>query len=174
MSIEKAGNIKLLVLDVDGVLTDGSVTYTSDNEEVKSFNIKDGLGIKLVQNAGISVGIITGRVSPMVKRRATELGIDPLIQGREDKGHALDEVSEQLGISLEQIAYMGDDLPDLSALSKAGLAMAPKDAHQEVLDIADWTSSKSGGAGAVRDACDFLLKARGAYEEQINRFRGTT
>lgn len=171
MSVEKASQIKMLVLDVDGVLTDGSVVYTSNDEEIKSFNIKDGLGIKLLQSAGISVGIITGRISPMVERRATELGINPIIQGREDKGKALDEVTQQTGLTLKQIAYMGDDLPDMSALEKAGLAMAPADAHSDILDIVHWTSCKNGGRGAVREACDFLLKSQNRYQELTERFR---
>jgi len=164
---KSALKIKLVLLDVDGVLTDGRVTYTSNNEELKSFNIKDGLGIKLLQNSGIRVGIITGRQSPMVTRRATELGIDPIIQGREDKADAMAMIASKLELSSDQIAYMGDDLPDLGALKKASLGFAPADAHAEVLAIADWVATQPGGQGAVREMCDQLLKARGDYTRAI-------
>lgn len=171
MSTEKAKLIKLLVLDVDGVLTDGGVSYANSDMEVKSFNIKDGLGIKLLQSAGIGVGIITGRNSPMVDRRATELGIHPLIQGREDKGVALQAVARQTRLDMSQVAYMGDDLPDLSAMTSAGLAMAPADAHEEILEVSDWIAARRGGKGAVREACDFILHAQGTYAEVTSKFR---
>lgn len=167
---KKIQPIALLVLDVDGVLTDGSVTYTSSGNETKSFNIKDGLGIKLLQQAGIEVGIITGRVSVMVERRAQELGITKLIQGREDKGVALRAVAVEMELSLQQIAYMGDDLPDISALSIAGFAIAPSDAHSEVLKLADWQTQLGGGKGAVREVCDFILDSRGLYKAAVNDF----
>ena len=120
--------VKLLLLDVDGVLTDGRITYNSDQQELKSFHIHDGLGIKLLQGNDIQVGIITGRNSLMVERRAQELGISLLIQGREDKWAAMQAVQEQLGLSSQQIAYMGDDLPDLAAIRHAGLGIAPANA----------------------------------------------
>lgn len=173
MSAIKASKTKLLLLDVDGVLTDGSVTYSGEDIESKSFNIKDGLGIKLLQSAGISVGIITGRTSPMVERRAKELGISTVVQGREDKGAALEEVAIAAGLDSSQIAYMGDDLPDLSALKKAGLAMAPQDAHSDVLSCVDWTAMKAGGQGAVREACDYILSASGAYSDVTQNFWGS-
>ncbi len=116
-----AAAIRLLVLDVDGVMTDGRIYYSSTGEELKAFNIRDGLGIKLLQRAGIEVAIITGRTSPMVERRAGELGISRVVQGREDKQLALRELSGELGIPLEHCAYMGDDLPDLGAIRSAGL-----------------------------------------------------
>lgn len=170
MSLDKARQIQLFLFDVDGVLTDGSVTYIGGDVETKSFNIKDGLGIKLLQDAGIRVGIITGRVSAMVERRAKELGIDQVTQGREDKGAALEEVAKENNLDVNHIAYMGDDLPDLSAMQKAGVAMAPADAHTDVLSIADWTATKKGGAGAVREACDFILMAMGSYAKVTEHF----
>ena len=163
MSADKARKVKLLLLDVDGVLTNGSVTYVGKDIETKSFNIKDGLGIKLLQDAGIMVGIITGRVSAMVERRAKELGLEEIVQGREDKGVALLEAAKRNNIDTDYMAYMGDDLPDIKAMQKAGFAIAPADAHADVLSVADWTATKNGGAGAVREACDFILKSMDSY-----------
>lgn len=119
--MSESGTIRLLVMDVDGVMTDGKVTYTSDGNELKSFNIKDGVGIKRVQRAGIQTAIITGRVSPMVARRASELGIHHLVQGREDKLTALKELLTSLQMGLSNVAYIGDDLPDIDAIVSAGL-----------------------------------------------------
>ena len=147
----------LLVLDVDGVMTDGKVTYTSDGAELKSFNIKDGVGIKQIQRAGIQTAIITGRVSPMVERRATELGIHHLIQGREDKLTALTELAASLSIDLKHVAYMGDDLPDIEAIANAGIGACPADAVAAVMAQADWISSLKGGEGCVREFCDHIL-----------------
>ena len=118
-------------------MTDGKVTYTSDGQELKSFNIKDGVGIKRVQQAGIQTAIITGRVSPMVARRATELGIHHVIQGREDKLTALKELLRSVAIELHEVAYMGDDLPDVDAIAKTGLGACPKNAVSAVVSEAD-------------------------------------
>jgi 3-deoxy-D-manno-octulosonate 8-phosphate phosphatase (KDO 8-P phosphatase) len=166
-----AATIKVLALDVDGVLTDGAIYYGNSGEELKAFNIKDGLGIKLLQESGVRVAIITGRQSDIVQRRATELGIDAVIQGREDKLVALKELAVTLGIDLRECAYMGDDLPDLSAIAAAGLGMTVADACSTVAATADWQSSLPGGAGAVREACEFLLTASGSLEHAEDRFR---
>ena len=163
--------IRLLALDVDGVLSDGRVTYASDGSELKSFNIKDGLGIKLLQRCGIRVAIITGRRSDVVVRRAAELGIVDLIEGREDKLHALQELSEHLGLTLAECAYMGDDLPDLGAICAAGIGMTVPDAVAEVRAAADWCSRAPGGAGAVREAAEWLLQARGQWDDLLSEFR---
>ena len=162
--------IKLLVLDVDGVMTAGKVTYTSDGQELKSFNIKDGVGIKRVQQAGIQTAIITGRVSPMVARRATELGIHHVIQGREDKGPALTELLRAKELSAAEVAYMGDDLPDLGALRLAGLATCPNDAVEPVRECADWIAPLPGGAGAVRALADFILQSQDRLSDLIRTF----
>lgn len=167
---EKASKIKLLILDVDGVMTDGTVYYTNSGDEIKAFNIKDGLGIKLAQKAGIQVGIITGRSSEIVARRAAELSITPVIQGREDKEIALSEVAKQMQLDLNAIAYMGDDLPDMSAMQVVGLSLAPADSHREIQNICDWRSTKDGGRGAVREACDLLLEAKHDYQTVLNRY----
>jgi 3-deoxy-D-manno-octulosonate 8-phosphate phosphatase (KDO 8-P phosphatase) len=155
-----AREIRLLALDVDGVLTDGRIYYGNSGEELKSFNIKDGLGIKLLQRDDIEVALITGRSSGIVARRAEELGISDVIQGRVDKLTALREVCSAKQIDLMQCAYMGDDLPDLGAVRAAGIGMAPSDAVAALRDAADWVSDNAGGAGAVREACEQLLKWR--------------
>lgn len=161
----------MLALDVDGILTDGRITYDSQGNELKSFNIKDGLGIKLAQSIGIQIAIITGRVSPMVARRCEELGIESIIQGREDKGTALAELSSQSGVPFRQIAYAGDDLPDLRALNAAAVGITVADAHPEVLAVADWVTPLKGGEGAVRQICDALLQSQGQYEQAMEAFR---
>ena len=166
---QKAESIKLVVLDVDGVMTDGTLTYASAAEsESKSFNVRDGLGIKLLQRQGIQVAIITGRHSEAVERRAQELEIKMLVQGREDKGAALRELLDSMALEPAAAAYMGDDLPDLAALKLAGLATCPCDATEAVLRQADWVAPAAGGRGAVRALCDFILTAQGqrpvAYE----------
>lgn len=168
---KKLSAIQWLVLDVDGVLTDGVISYDSEGNEQKRFNIKDGLGIKLLQKAGIQVGIITGRVSPMVQRRADELGINQLIEGREDKAAALKELAEQLTISMESIAYMGDDLPDYQAIACSGCGVTVADGHPDVKQVADHVTSLPGGLGAVREFCDLLLKTQGTYEQVTAGFK---
>jgi 3-deoxy-D-manno-octulosonate 8-phosphate phosphatase (KDO 8-P phosphatase) len=155
----RAGALRLLALDVDGVLTDGRLYYGNDGEELKAFNIKDGLGLKLLQQAGVAVAIITGRRSRIVERRATELGIAHVVQGREDKRVALEELCASLGLELAQCAYMGDDLPDLGALCAAAIGLAPADAVDAVAAAADWQSRYPGGGGCVREACEQLLHA---------------
>lgn len=167
ISADRAAALTLLALDVDGVLTDGRITYSASGEELKSFNIKDGLGIKLLQRAGIEVAIITGRRSPMVERRAKELGIETIVQGREDKLSALRELCEGRGMTLAQCAYMGDDLPDLSAVIASGVGLSVADGAAEVRREADWVSTCSGGQGAVREACEALLDARGQRDDLL-------
>ena len=166
-----AANIHLLALDVDGVLTDGRIYYGDNGEELKAFDIKDGLGIKLLQAAGVRIAIITGRQSEIVARRAGELGITDIIQGREDKKTALMELCERYAIPLQDCAYMGDDLPDLAAIAVAGLGMTVADACDTVRDAANWRSRREGGCGAVREACEFILSARGQLSTAVEKFR---
>ena len=169
---QKAESIELVVLDVDGVMTDGTLLYGGpDDPEIKAFNIKDGLGIKLLQQCSIEVAIITGRASPAVERRAQELGITALIQSREDKGQALDELLKSLQLPASASAYMGDDLPDLGALQIAGLATCPANAADAVIACADWVAPAPGGHGAVRALCDFILQAQGHIPDLYDRFR---
>ena len=168
--ITAAKNIKLLLLDVDGVLTDGKLYYGNSGEELKAFNIQDGLGIKLLQQGGIQVGIITGRVSTLLQRRADELGINPVIQGREDKLTALRELLENQNLGLHQIAFMGDDLPDLSAINSVGLGITVANASSTLAAKADWQTLRSGGDGAVREAAEMILKAQGKFDTLVERF----
>lgn len=168
---DKAQSIKLLALDVDGILTDGRIYYGNSGEELKAFNIKDGLGIKLLQSAGVAVAIITGRESAIVERRARELGITDIIQGREDKRTALEELCQRNNLTLADCAYMGDDLPDLAAIKSAGLGLTVADAASSVRAAAQWCSTRNGGSGAVREACEFILQANGnlaALEARYN------
>ena len=167
---ERARGIKLLALDVDGVLSDGKLYYGNDGEELKCFSILDGLGIKLLQDQGIIVAIITGRESNIVSRRARELSIQHVVQGREDKITALNELLEQTGLTLEQTAYMGDDLPDLSAIMQCRLGTTVANGHDVVKHHADWVSTKCGGAGAVRELADLLLQANDLFDASIKPF----
>lgn len=161
--------IKLLILDVDGVLTDGRLYYDNQGNEMKTFCTQDGQGIKTLQRNGVQVAIITGRKSDLVARRARELGISLVIQGREDKWQALSEVFESLGLEPHEIAHMGDDWPDLSIMTRVGLALTVPNAHTSVAKHAHWVSHRAGGEGAVRDACDLLLQAQGHYEAAMQK-----
>jgi len=165
-----AGDIRLLVLDVDGVLTDGGIYYGNGGEELKRFSIKDGLGVKLLQHSGIGVAIITGRSSNLVERSAAELGIQEVIQGREDKREALVELCGRLALTPAQCAYMGDDLPDLGAIRAAGIGMSVADGSETVRAAADWVAERKGGDGAVREAAEYLLRASGRLEQALAGF----
>lgn len=167
---DRAAAARLLALDVDGVLTDGRIYYGNSGEELKAFDIKDGLGIKLLRESGVKVAIITGRQSEIVARRARELGIEDVIQGRDDKRQALLELCQRHEFSIEECIYMGDDLPDLGAIAAAGLGMTVADANAAVRQAADWVSEARGGCGAVREACEFILSARGEWAALKERF----
>ena len=162
-----AQKVKLVLLDVDGVLTDGRLYYGNAGEELKAFDIQDGLGIKLLQNAGIMVGIITGRSSVLVERRAKELGIDHLIQGREDKLTALNELLEKITFDFEEIAFVGDDLPDLAIIRRVGLGITPANGNHLIASQALWQTKKSGGNGAVREVAELILSAQGKLESML-------
>ena len=163
---ELAAGIRLVVLDVDGVLTDGKITYTSDDQEVKSFNVKDGLGISLGVRAGIQFGIITARESVMVVRRAQDLDIQHVIQKTRTKLPALEKLVADLSLAFEQVAYIGDDLPDIPPMQRVGLACCPADAAGEVRAIAHLVSNHRGGDGAVREIMEFILEARQLTEDR--------
>lgn len=163
----RAQRIQLLLLDVDGVLTDGRLYFSNSGEELKAFCTLDGQGIKLLQSTGVKVGIITGRQSQLVAKRAQDLGVELLIQGREDKWQALEEVLQDQPMALEQIAFMGDDWPDLTIMTRVGLALASANAHPSVAERAHWQSTRTGGEGAVREACDLLLKAQGHFDRLL-------
>lgn len=164
---EKAARIRLLVLDVDGVLTDGRLYFSENGDELKTFDTQDGHGIKMLQQAGIPCAIITGRNTKLVERRARNLGIAHLLQSREDKLVALRELIGPLGIALNEVAYAGDDWPDLPAIRAAGLGIAVANAHDVLYEHADYVTSLSGGRGAVREICDLLLQAQGLFEAAL-------
>lgn len=157
---ERAAAIRLVVLDVDGVLTDSKIVYNSEGEEIKAFNIKDGLGISLGVRSGLQFGIITARESAMVNRRAKELGIAHVIQNTRTKLPALEALMAELGLESEQVAYVGDDLPDLPCLERVGLSACPADAAREVKARARLVSNYPAGQGAVREIIEFILDSR--------------
>jgi 3-deoxy-D-manno-octulosonate 8-phosphate phosphatase (KDO 8-P phosphatase) len=160
--LERARRIRLLVLDVDGVLTDGRLHISASGEELKVFHVRDGSGLVAIQREGITVAIISGRDSPAVIRRASELGIAHVRQGVADKGAELDRLLAELGIPAEETACVGDDTPDAPMLRRAGLAIGVADSHPALLALAHWTTKSNGGHGAVREVCDLLLSAHGS------------
>jgi len=167
---DKIAKIRLILMDVDGVLTDESLLYGMRGEEVKIFNVKDGLGIKLAQAAGLAIGIISSRFSEALKIRAHELGVEVVLQAQKKKLDAYFQIKKELFVSDEQIAYIGDDLPDLAILKTAGFSIAVANACQEAKQVADFITEKSGGHGAVRDAIEMILREQGKWEQVINGF----
>jgi len=162
--------IKLLLLDVDGVMTDGRIIYESDGGESKAFDVKDGHGLKLVQRAGIQVGIITGRQSTIVDRRATELGIELVYQGAKDKQLPFREILQRLALEPWEVAYAGDDIVDLPVMRQVGFAATVADAMDEVKAAAHMVTRRAGGRGAVREICDHLLKESGHWTAVTRRY----
>lgn len=168
--IKKLSGVRLAVFDVDGILTNGQLLFTADGQEVKQFNTLDGLGIKLLQRVGIESAIITGRRSPQVEQRARALGITWLEQGREDKLVALQELWERSGHSAETTAYIGDDLPDLSAIRAASFGACVPNGHPLVQQHADWVSNRRGGEGAGREFCELILQAQGKLDSLLDSY----
>lgn len=164
---ERAKKIKLLAFDVDGVMTNGDVTYDENGVEYKTFNVKDGHGLVRMRKAGFITAIITARNNETVEHRAKNLNITELYQGKKYKLPTLEEIKEKYNLSYDEISYMGDDLPDICCLEKVGLACCPKDAVEEVKKICHFISSKEGGKGAVRELCDLILDAQGIEKEYI-------
>ncbi|GBC62629.1 phenylphosphate carboxylase subunit delta [Desulfonema ishimotonii] len=167
---EKLERTELLLLDVDGVLTDGGIIYDDDGKEIKIFNVRDGLGIRMAMDAGIGIGIVTGRSSGALRHRCRNLGIDYIFDGVKHKAAVLEKITDQTGVAPGQMAFVGDDLPDLPLMRRVGLSVAVSDAHEMVIGAAHLVTSRGGGCGAVREICDALLKARGAWERMLNRF----
>ncbi len=167
---EKAKKIKLLLLDVDGVLTDGSIIYGSDGEYLKVFNVKDGLGIKLAQAGGIKVGIISGRASEALEKRASDLGLDIFFQGQRDKRSGYEIIKKQMGVTDEEIAYIADDLNDLPIFIQAGLKIAVHDAVEDVRNSSDYVTEKPGGKGAVREVVELILNSQGKMKFAVQNF----
>ncbi|MDN3517380.1 HAD hydrolase family protein [Aquisalimonas lutea] len=163
----RAAGVALLVLDVDGVLTDGTIYYGADGETLKAFNIMDGLGLRLLARSGIATAIISARTSPPLLRRAEDLGIDHVYTGRHDKEAAWDELLADTGTGPEAAAFVGDDLIDLGLLRRAGLAVAVCNGHPAVRQRAHYVTLRSGGHGAVREVAELLLASRGALEPLI-------
>ncbi len=165
---ERAAAIRLMVFDVDGVLTDGSLYFGEQGEMLKRFNALDGHGLRLLMESGIKVALITGRAGPITARRAAELGIAELMQGVRDKGAALTELAQRLGIQLNQTGFMGDDIIDLPAMQRAGFAASVTNAPAYVAQAAHWVSTQPGGSGAARECCDLLLAAQGRLGAFLN------
>lgn len=159
--IDRAIKIRLMAFDVDGVLTDGTLWYSRNGEVVKGFHALDGHGLRLLKESGIMVALITGRQGPIVDRRAAELGIDIIQQGVRDKAEALQQLAQEYGFDMEQIGYMGDDLIDLPALQRAGLAASVPNAPSYIVQAAHWVSERTGGQGAARECCDLILASQG-------------
>ena len=169
-TLAKLKQIKLLCLDVDGVLTNGSLLFDASGETLKMFNTLDGLGIKALQQVGIEVAIISGRKSKMVTTRANNLGIEHIIQGRDNKWPALINLLAELNLSPEQTAHMGDDLPDLPLINRCAIGITVPNAHPALAEYSQWVTSRSGGNGAVREACELILHARGELSVLIESY----
>ncbi len=168
--IEKAKKLKLLILDVDGVLTDGRLFFDAEGNEYKSFHARDGHGIKLLQQTGVEVAVISGRKSNSVALRMKNLGIRHVYQGHENKIAAFNEIIGKMGIIPEQSAHVGDDLLDLPIMLRVGLSIAVSDANFAVKQRADWCTTLPGGLGAVREVCDLIMQAQGHFDKVLNAY----
>ncbi|MFO7602958.1 MAG: 3-deoxy-manno-octulosonate-8-phosphatase KdsC [Gammaproteobacteria bacterium] len=168
--LARAAQIKLVIFDVDGVLTDGSLFIGDGGEEYKAFYSRDGLGMKMLRATGIQVGIITARTSNVVEHRMASLGVEHIHQGRLDKLAACEEILATLGLPFAQTAYVGDDVIDLPVMKKVGLAIAVQDAHPLAKQHAHWQTEHPGGRGAARDVCELIMQAQGTLEAQLTRF----
>ena len=168
--IEKLKKIKLLLLDVDGVLTDGSIIYNDNDVETKTFNVKDGLGIRILMKQKIDVAIITGRSSRALYRRCEDLGIKFIFDGIKDKAEILSKITMKTGIAPQNMAFICDDLPDILLMKKIGLSVAVSDAHKAVIDVADMVTTLKGGYGAVREICEAILIAQGFWGKIMGSF----
>ncbi len=166
--LKRAASIRMLVLDVDGVLTDGSLYFDSKGNEMKAFSIRDGLGLRCLQLCGIELALITGRQSEIVDRRAEQLGIAHVYQGRNDKLDAFIHLLEKTGIDEQQVCYAGDDWIDLPVLERVGLAVTVPEADKIVKDSVHWVTSHSGGKGAVREICNLILAAQGLEKKVLD------
>ena len=167
---ERLKDIRLLLLDVDGVMTDGGIIYDGNGLETKVFNVKDGHGIKMLQRFGIEVGIITGRSSLVVEIRARELGIELVYQGALKKLVSYEEIKQKTGLSDSQIAYIGDDVIDVPVMRRVAFAAAPSDGLADARNVAHYVTTCGGGRGAVREVCDLILKGRGLWDKVQNRY----
>jgi len=167
IAISRAARVRLMVFDVDGILTDGSLHYGLEGESLKTFNVHDGLGIKLLRQSGVATAIITARSSPILARRAADLAIDHVQQGAHDKKSAFEQLLAKTGVAAEATGFIGDDWIDLPVLSRAGFSASVASAHPEVRARVHYVTQAAGGAGAARELCDFILRAQGNYEAAL-------
>ncbi len=170
-ALAKAKEIELLLLDVDGVLTDGNLLYAGNGEESKEFNTQDGFGLRLLREAGVRIGVITARKSEVVARRASELKMHYIYQGILNKNEAFTKIMKDSGLKPYQIAYMGDDWLDLVILQQVGLAIVPANGVREVKEISHLITERSGGSGAVRDACDLIIESKNLAVELLQKYK---
>ena len=168
--LDKAAQIKLVIFDVDGVLTDGGLILGESGDEYKIFHARDGHGLVMLRESGCQIAVITARSSKIVTERMSALGIKYVYQGQEDKGRALDDLLEKLDILATEAAYVGDDLMDLPAMARVGFSVAVADAHPVVIEMADWKTNQPGGHGAVREVCELIKQANGTLEDQFRRY----
>jgi 3-deoxy-D-manno-octulosonate 8-phosphate phosphatase (KDO 8-P phosphatase) len=166
-SVERAARVKLMIFDVDGILTDGSLHFSADGELIKTFNVLDGHGIKLLQQSGVTTAIISARKSPAVARRAVDLGIHYLHQGSHDKRATFEELLAETGITADACGFIGDDVIDLPILLRVGFAASVPNGHPDVQARVHYVSNAAGGRGAVREICDFILRAQNKYESML-------
>ena len=166
----KAKLIELVIFDVDGVLTNGGLILGESGDEYKVFHSRDGLGLVMLRESGCHIAVISGRSSSIVSERMAALGIDYVYQGQDDKGKALEDLLGKLNVAANAAAYVGDDLIDLPAMRRVGLAIAVADAHSLVIENAHWVTKKNGGCGAAREVCELIMHARGSLDSQIQHF----
>ncbi len=165
---ERASRIKLVIFDVDGVLTDGRLFFGDDGQEYKAFHSRDGLGMKMLMRSGVEVAVITARSSQLVAHRMKNLGIRHLYQGQADKVPAFLDIAKEMELSHDEVAYVGDDIIDLPVMMRVGLAIAVADGHHEVCSQAHWVTSQKGGCGAARDACEMIMQAQETLQPMID------
>ena len=168
--LEKAAKIKLVIFDIDGVLTTGALFIGDDGQEYKAFHSKDGHGLRMLQDGGVEVAILTGRTSNVVAHRAKDLGITRIYQGKRQKLPAYEELIAETGLSHEEIAYVGDDVVDLPVMTKVGLAICVQDGHPFVKKHAHWITEHNGGCGAGRDVCELILEAQGKLDSMLESY----
>jgi len=167
---ERAARVRLVIFDVDGVLTDGSLFIDADGREIKAFHSRDGHGMKMLQSSGVELGIITGRTSEVVEHRMKSLGVEHVYQGQQEKLPAFVELIGKLGLEPEQVAYVGDDVVDLPIMCRVGLAIAVQDAHALVCKHAHWQTSQPGGRGAAREVCELIMMAQGTLDASLQDY----
>lgn len=172
--INKAKSIKLLICDIDGVFSDGLIYMGNQGEELKTFNAKDGFGVKALMNSGVEVAVITGRSSEIVNQRMKSLGVKYVYQGMEDKITGFNQLCQQMQLTPQQVAYIGDDYPDIPVMQKVGLAVSVADGHPYVKQLAHYNTTKKGGYGAVRELTDLLIMVQQGEEALTQQFEGTS